>query len=126
LNFIKQLNITIGRTLYETDIVLFRTLLDSKSLEKYEFADNRQLVMLAIGILNRTLNLEGFLVAVVAQKWEFHREVSIGDTLSVAYQIQENKDFSNNRFIYDIKIDLIVEENLVAAGVWGIMLNSKL
>ena len=126
MNFIKQLNITIGRTLYETDIVLFRTLLDSKSLEKYEFADNRQLVMLAIGILNRTLNLEGFLVAVVAQKWEFHREVSIGDTLSVAYQIQENKDFSNNRFIYDIKIDLIVEENLVAAGVWGIMLNSKL
>lgn len=126
MNFIKLPNTTIGRTLYETDIVLFQTLLDSKSLEKNMFADNRLLVMLAIGILNRTLNLEEFLVAVVSQKWKFHRKVGIGDTLSVAYQIQGNKDFCNNKFIYDIKIELIVEEHVVAAGIWGIMLNSKL
>ena len=126
MNFIKQPNPTIGRTLYETDIVLFRKLIDSNSLDKAGLADNRQLVMLATGILNRTLNLEEFLVAVVGQKWKFHREVWIGDTLSVAFQIQENKNFCNKRYIYDISIDLIVEENVVAAGVWGIMLNSKL
>lgn len=126
MNFIRPPNTTISRTLYETDIVLFRTLSGNGNLEKVLFADNRQLVMLAIGILNRTFNLEEFLVAVVAQKWKFHRKVKIGETLSVAYQILENKTFGNKRYIYDIKIDLIVEENIVAAGIWGIMLNSKL
>lgn len=117
---------TISRTLYETDIILFRTLLGNENLQKSLFADNRQLVMLAIGILNRTFNLEEFLVAVVGQKWKFQRKVKIGETLSVAYQVQENKKIGNKRYIYDIKIDLIVEENIVAAGIWGIMLNSKL
>lgn len=81
--------------------------------------------MLAIGILNRTLNLEKFLVAVVGQKWKFNRKVEIGETLSVAYQIQENKTLGNKRYIYDIKIDLIVEELVVATGIWEVMLNSK-
>lgn len=126
MNFIRQPNTTISRTLYETDIALFRTLSGNGNLEKALFADNRQLVMLAIGILNRTFNLEEFLVAVVAQKWKFYRKVKIGETLSVAYQILENKTFGNKRYKYDIKIDLIVEENIVGAGIWGIMLNSKL
>ncbi|WP_277585314.1 hypothetical protein [Psychrobacillus antarcticus] len=125
MKFIKQPNTVISRTLYETDFVLFRTLLDSGNLEKTLFADNRQLVMLAIGILNRTLNLEEFLVAVVGQKWKFHRKVEIGETLSVAYQIQENKTLGNKRYIYDIKIELIVEEHVVATGIWGVMLNNK-
>ncbi|MEK5214283.1 hypothetical protein [Psychrobacillus sp. FSL H8-0487] len=126
MNFIKQPNTTISRTLYQTDIILFQKLLGNESSEEAQFSDNRQLVMLAIGILNRTLNLEGFLVAVVGQKWKFYGKVMIGETLSVTYQVQENKTFGNKRYIYDIKIDLIVEEHVVAEGIWGIMLNSKL
>lgn len=110
--------------MYQTDIILFQTLLGNENSET-PFADNRQLVMLAIGILNRTLNLEKFLVAVVGQKWKFNRKVEIGETLSVAYQIQENKTLGNKRYIYDIKIDLIVEELVVATGIWEVMLNSK-
>ena len=123
MNFIKQ-STTISRTLYQTDIILFQTLLGNENSET-PFADNRQLVMLAIGILNRTLNLEKFLVAVVGQKRKFNRKVKIGETLSAAYQIQENKTLGNKRYIYDIKIDLIVEELVVATGIWEVMLNSK-
>jgi len=126
LNFIKQPNTPISRTLYETDRFLFQKLLNDETPQKNDWIDNRQVVMVAIGILNRTLDLDTFLVAVVGQKWRFNRQVKIGESLSVAYQILDNKSFSNKRFLYDIKMELFVGEEVIAAGIWEIMLNSKL
>ncbi|QUG40204.1 hypothetical protein KD050_12905 [Psychrobacillus sp. INOP01] len=126
MNFIKQPNTPISRTLYETDRFLFQKLLNDETPQKNDWIDNRQVVMVAIGILNRTLDLDTFLVAVVGQKWRFNRHVKIGESLSVAYQILDNKSFSNKRFLYDIKMELFVGEEVIAAGIWEIMLNSKL
>ncbi|MEK3979063.1 hypothetical protein MKY37_08170 [Psychrobacillus sp. FSL K6-2836] len=126
MNFIKQPNTPISRTLYETDRFLFQKLLNDETPQKNDWIDNRQVVMVAIGILNRTLDLDTFLVAVVGQKWRFNRQVKIGESLSVAYQILDNKSFSNKRFLYDIKMELFVGEEVIAAGIWEIMLNSKL
>lgn len=124
VGFIKTHPVNIGRTIYQTDDLLFQTLLNKEDPKESRIVDQRLLVMVAIGILNRKFNLEEFLIAVIGQKWRFKRAVEIGETLSVNYEIHENAN--SKRFIYDIKIEVTTIDETVAEGVWQIMLNKKL
>lgn len=90
MNFINQVKTPIHRTIYKTDVELFQMMLNEQKSNLKYYIDNRQLVMVAIGILNRTFNLEDYLVAVVGQNWRFRKGVKVGETISVDYQICEN------------------------------------
>lgn len=126
MSFINQVKTPIHRTIYKTDVELFQTLLNKQKSNLIYYVDNRQLVMVAIGILNRTFNLEDYLIAVVGQKWRFNKSVKIGETISLDYQILANNNLTEKGYIYDIHIELLADEHLVAEGIWSIMLNSIL
>ena len=126
MDFIKQPNTSISRTVYEADIILFRTLLNQGGQKEEKFVNPRLLVMMAIGILNRTFNLEEYLVAVIGQRWNFKRLLEVGETISTRYQIHKNINFSDRKYIYDIKIELIGDGEVVAEGIWEIMLKYKI
>lgn len=126
MNFINQVKTPIHRTIYKTDVELFQMMLNEQKSNLKYYIDNRQLVMVAIGILNRTFNLEDYLVAVVGQNWRFRKGVKVGETISVDYQICENNTLTKKSCIYDIHIEVLADDYPVAEGIWSIMLNSKL
>ncbi|MBD7943276.1 MULTISPECIES: hypothetical protein [Psychrobacillus] len=126
MNFINQVKTPIHRTIYKTDVELFQMMLNEQKSNLKYYIDNRQLVMVAIGILNRTFNLEDYLVAVVGQNWRFRKGVKVGETISVDYQICENNTLTKKSCIYDIHIEVLADDHPVAEGIWSIMLNSKL
>lgn len=126
MNFINQVKTPIQRTIYKTDVELFQMMLNEQKSNLKYYIDNRQLVMVAIGILNRTFNLEDYLVAVVGQNWRFRKGVKVGETISVDYQICENNTLTKKSCIYDIHIEVLADDHPVAEGIWSIMLNSKL
>lgn len=122
--FFKEINDSIQRTVFETDELLFRQLMNNGvSREKdSKYADRRLIVMIAIGLLNRTLNLEDNLLAVVGQRWQFTRRVQFGETLTV---IPELFELNEKKLIYRIEIQIISNNELVAEGDWRIMLKYK-
>ncbi|NME06957.1 hypothetical protein [Psychrobacillus sp. BL-248-WT-3] len=125
MSFIKQLITPIERTIFQTDVALFHSLLSDEKLKSIDYVDNRLLVMVGIGILNRTINLEDYLVAVVSQKWKFNKQVEIGETISLKYCIHFDKQIKK-RYVYDIHIELFADNQTVAEGIWGVMLNNKI
>lgn len=124
MTFFKKIESSIQRTVFEADELLFRQLMNNGvSREKdSKFADRRLIVMIAIGLLNRTLNLEDYLLAVVGQRWRFTKNVQFGETLSVIPKLFE---LNEKRLIYNIEIQIISNNELVAEGDWRIMLKYK-
>jgi len=122
--FFKQINDSIQRTVFEADELLFRQLMNNgvPREKDIKYADRRLIVMIAIGLLNRRLNLEDYLLAVVGQRWQFIRQVQFGETLTVIPKLFE---LNEKKLIYRIEIQIISNNELVAEGDWRIMLKYK-
>lgn len=113
---------TPGKTIMKQDIVMFNELTNS-AINPVSTPPSL-IVMLSIGLLNRTLPLEEHLIAVVGQSWEFFHEVEIGDTLKVDYLISDIKlTKSGDKAIANIKVDTFNQKQQnVASGLWKILI----
>ena len=112
---------TIGRTIFETDCRLFASIMNSEF--DSENVDRRLLIMLTTGLLNRSLNLESYLVAALGQNWNFLHHVHIGQTISCEYKVELLKE---QKKVYEIRIKLFAESKVVATGIWTVMLKQLL
>lgn len=111
----------IGRTIFETDCRLFSELFECDfDIQK---VDRRLIIMITTGLLNRSLNLEQYLVAVLGQNWTFLQSMQVGQTLHCNYEINLLKE---EKKVYQINIDLIADQKLVAKGIWTLMFNQLL
>ena len=119
---------TPGKTLTNYEINLFNELFgESHSSKDANQASNIMIVMISIGLLNRTLPLEERLMAVVGQKWKFIKPIRESDTISVSFNIKENKKTrESNHKIVIIGIETINQHSeIVAAGDWTILINAQ-
>ena len=107
---------SIGRTVFETDCRLFSQLADSEWA--YDNIDKRLLIMLTTGLLNRSLNLEKYLIAALGQEWTFLHPVQVGQTLYCHYEVNLLKE---RKKVYQINIQLFAEQVKVADGKWTVM-----
>lgn len=121
MNFIIHDSHRIARTIFEEDCKLFATIFRGTVEEKK--VDQRLLIMITTGLLNRSFNLEDYLVAVLGQEWVFINPVSVGQTLSCEYSIKILKHEKN---IYQIQIQLYADLEIVANGIWTVMLNQSI
>ena len=83
-----QSGCTVGKTITETDISFFRRL-SGWPCSKTDNVDELLVTMVSIGLMNRLGFLEGNLVAVMENEWQFLNRVIIGDTIKVRYEVVE-------------------------------------
>ncbi|MCW1927381.1 hotdog family protein [Bhargavaea beijingensis] len=114
-----------GRTLLKQDMMLFRELLGDQLPETREsLIDPRLTMMISIGLLNRTFDLESDLVAVLGQEWLFERNAQAGETLNIQYNIQKHK--SSRKPVYLVKITLLGNGEVIGNGQWSLLLKREL
>lgn len=118
MTFYFQPSGTVGRTIFETDCLLFSEMFNSKT--NLKDVDRRLLIMITTGLLNRSLNLEKYLVAALGQDWTFLKPVQVGQTIHCKYKISLIKE---EKKVYQIHIELFADQIIVANGIWTVMFN---
>lgn len=116
---------SLGRTVLKEDCILFAELvgidLEGKNAEK---VDSRLTLMIAVGLLNRTFNLEEDLAAVIGQDWSFHKQMEIGQTLYVKYGLFRKE--KTEKPIYIVEVSLHTEDGVIGEGHWTLLLNREI
>ena len=125
-----------GRTVTETDIVLFAGLSGNynvlhtdaefmkKSIYGERIAHGALVLSLATGLRQRTGLFDGTLMGLLEiRKWRFVAPVRIGDTIRVANEITELRETSKpDRGLMVQRIDVLNQDDAVVAGGEFVML----
>ena len=114
--------ITPGKTLLAYDTHMFAEL--TGALRTGRKLPELLVVMTTVGLLNRALPLEEYLVAVIGQDWQFNAPVNIDDTIHAAYQVEDIKDTKQTDrkiVVFNIKV-INQNDEQVASGKWTILI----
>lgn len=121
-----QSRCTVGKTITATDVSFFRRMSGWPSRND-DTADELLVTMVSIGLMNRLGFLEGNLVAVMGNEWQYMNKVSVGDTLKVQYEVLDvkvGKKGDKEAISFALKCYKQSDE-LVADGRWKIMMRKS-
>lgn len=115
----------LGRTVLKGDCILFAELMGiTLEGENDDKVDSRLTLMIAVGLLNRTFNLEADLIAVIGQDWSFHKQMKVGNTLYVMHEL--SREEKKVKPVYIVKVTLHTEDGIIGVGKWTILLNREI
>jgi hypothetical protein len=120
---------TCGKTITRSDVELFRRLSSYPGNKNEQDVVPESLVMMiTIGLMNRTIPLDDYLVAVVSNSWTFLSTVYIDDTVNVSFEVIETKAAKKgNNTIVTYKMSAFNQHSaMVAEGVWKILVRNVL
>ncbi|MDI7744255.1 hypothetical protein QMK38_19780 [Lysinibacillus fusiformis] len=108
----------IERTIFQTDIQYFQDVFGMERTANISAVPSDLLLFVIHGILNRSLNLEEYLLAVIEQKIAFFQTVYVNDSISVDFDISYPK---NATCLLTFRA-FNQKNNCVADGTWKLKL----